>query len=150
MICNAGGRRQWSCVHGKGEQVLPALRSEFLQAPAVKIPTSLQLPEALVTWRSICTLGTERNLVLCCKSCLLYSKQWKALVMLQGGWMCRGAHRHPVTSTGTAWESSVSKRNQGVDLQLLTDTPSIHWHSLGVICEQEKPGCRFPQLSELP
>ena len=36
----------------------------FLQAPAVKIPVSLQVPEALVTWKTICTLGTERNLML--------------------------------------------------------------------------------------
>lgn len=35
----------------------------FLQAPAVKIPESLKVPDALVTWKSIYTLGTDRNLV---------------------------------------------------------------------------------------
>lgn len=68
----------------------------FLQAPAVKIPMSLQVPEALVTWKSICTLGTERNFVLCILQKLPYrfpilahSKQWKILLMLEEDWMFR-------------------------------------------------------------
>lgn len=68
----------------------------FLQAPAVKIPICLQVPEALVTWKSICILGTERNLVLCTLQKLHYeflilahSKQWKILQMLEEDWMLR-------------------------------------------------------------
>lgn len=68
----------------------------FLQAPAVKIPVSLQVPEALVTWKSICTLGTERNLVLYVLQKLPYrlpilahSQQWKILRTLEEDWMFR-------------------------------------------------------------
>lgn len=68
----------------------------FLQAPRVKIPISLQVPKALVTWMSICTLGTETNLVLYILQKLPYrflilahSKQQKILLTLEEDWMFR-------------------------------------------------------------
>lgn len=98
----------------------------FLQAPAVKIPTRLQLPEALVTWRSICTLETERNLVLCCKSCL------------------------PAVLRAVEGISNAARRcAEGLELpahRAVTPcaTLGIHCQSLGVILsDQEKPECRF-------
>lgn len=63
MICNLGGRRPAVGCMEKGNRFYLPSGQMFLQAPAVKIPESLKVPEALVTWRSIYTLGTDRNLV---------------------------------------------------------------------------------------
>lgn len=89
-----GGHGAVCMVHGN-RFYLPSGQM-FLQVPAVKIPLSLQVPEALVTWKSICTLGTEINLVLYTLQKLPYrflilahSKQWKILLTLEEDWMFR-------------------------------------------------------------